>query len=265
MYRMMIVEDEELERMVLRKQLEDSNLPIKIVGEAANGKEALRLVDLVNPQIVLMDIKMPGMDGLEATKLIKEKNNDIEIVIITAYSIFSYSSQAIKLRAADYLLKPVRPEELIAAINRVISFIREKPGRLSENFDEKDKASQKDDDTKKINDNLLINQIKEHINDNYAKRLTLNDLAEVVHYNPSYISSLFKKHTGHGVIDYITEVRLNKAKQLLLDTSSSMDEIAYLVGLNNNSYFTALFKKKEGMNPSEYRRFFAKSQRTLKD
>ena len=254
MYKILIVEDEELERLVYRRQLEKSCLPVEVADEAASGKEALCMLKQTNPQIILMDIKMPGMDGLETARIIREMNYEVEIVFITAYSLFSYSSLAIRLRAADYLLKPVRPQELIAAVQRVIKLIEDKRrphpgGELSHRYNYK---AGSDDH---VDNNLIINVLKDYINENYTQKLTLNTLAKIAHYNSSYISSLFKKETGQGITDYITELRLNKARELLLDTSMSIDEIADNIGLNNNSYMTALFKRKVGMNPSDYRRF----------
>jgi two-component system response regulator YesN len=99
MYRLLVVEDEELERQVLRKQINCSQLPIEIVGEAANGREAIKLFKETGPEIIIMDIKMPGMDGLETTRIIKESDSNVEVIFVTAYSRFSYSKVALKLKA----------------------------------------------------------------------------------------------------------------------------------------------------------------------
>lgn len=126
MYKILIVEDEALERQVLRYLLENSTLPVKVAGEASNGKEAVTLAGDLKPDIVLMDIKMPVMDGLQVTNIIKEKNPEIEVIIITAYGKFSYSQQAIKYHVADYLLKPVQPDEMYGALKKVIDRMEKK-------------------------------------------------------------------------------------------------------------------------------------------
>lgn len=126
MYKTLIVEDEALERQVLRYLLEESDLPVTVVGEASNGKEAVILADTLRPDIVLMDIKMPVMDGLQVTQEIKEKKPDTEVIIITAYGKFSYSQKAIKCHVADYLLKPVQPDELIGTLKKVIARLEKK-------------------------------------------------------------------------------------------------------------------------------------------
>lgn len=257
MYKLLIVEDEELEREVLKNQIINSQLPVRIIGECANGKEAIKIFKKINPEIIIMDIKMPEMDGLEATRIIKEIDHNVEVIFITAYSRFSYSNIALKLRAADYLLKPVRPNELIDAIQRVVSYIDDK--KLKESFVSHTRNdTEYEENGEQIDESLLVKKIKRFICDNYNQRLTLSMLAELVHYNPSYISSLFKKLTGQGITDYLTEIRIKHAKELLVNTNKSMDEIAYEVGLNNNSYLTAIFKKKVHVCPSEFRKQFFK-------
>jgi len=253
MYKLLIVEDEELERQVLYKQINDSQLPVKIVGEAANGNEAIKLFSLTRAEIILIDIKMPGINGLEAVKVIKEMDQGVEVIFITAYSSFSYSNLALKLRAADYLLKPVRPQELVAAVQRVIDFIEHK--RVRKEYilpgDSPDSTTEEQEDDQ-------VRKIKKYIWENFDQKLTLNTFAELLYYNPSYISTVFKKLTGQGITEYVTEVRIAKAKELLVSTSESIDEIASRVGLSNNSYLTAIFKKRLNICPSEYRRQFSK-------
>ncbi|NLC38782.1 MAG: response regulator [Clostridia bacterium] len=252
MYKLLIVEDEELERQVLYKQICDSQLPVKIVGEAADGYEAIKLFSTTRAEIILIDIKMPGMNGLDAVKTIKEMDQRVEVIFITAYSSFSYSNSALKLRAADYLLKPVRPQELVASIQRVIDFIEEK-----RNGEEEVLHGHPQDAVTGEQENDTVRTIKKFILENYDQRLTLQTFAELLYYNPSYISTVFKKTTGQGITEYITEVRIAKAKELLLSTNDSVDEIASRVGLSNNSYLTAVFKKNLGICPSEYRRQFS--------
>lgn len=251
MYKILIVDDEELERIVLRKHLEESQLPIMVVGETSNGKETLSDFAKYHPDIVLMDIKMPGMDGLEVTKNLKKINKDVEIIFITAHSLFSYSSSAIRLRAADYLVKPVRPIDLYKSIERVIVFLKEKKAKM---VSAKHIEATFPEPSFEKNENIVINKLKKYIQKNFQERLTLDILATTINYNPSYISNLFKKTTGKSITEYITKIRIDESKKLLVNTQKSIDEIADCVGLNNNSYFTAIFKKIEGINPSDYRR-----------
>lgn len=350
-YRILLVEDEELERKFLRHLVETSGLPVKVCGEAATGREAVEQAALLRPDIVLMDIRMPGMDGLEATRLIKEKNPAVEVIIITAHGRFSYSQQAIKSKVADYLLKPVQPEELADALNRVISGLEAQPpvierfldtapalhtaagdlfqavrfcdpeaahravDNLIENFlkqtghpsreqmaafafellvvagqgllaagaGEVGVSAQQNElarDIKDIstisdlqawadkmyrahilwvqnhnadNDRAAIRQVQEYMRRHYNRGITLQQAARYVHLSPAYLSRLFKQKTGQSFIEYLTELRLEGAKELLLSSDSTIDQIASQVGFKNNSYFTAVFKKREGITPSEFR------------
>lgn len=350
-YKILLAEDEELERAFLRHLVENTGLPVTVVGEAANGREAVKLAEITQPEIILMDIKMPGMDGLTATRLIKEKNPTVEVIIITAYGEFSYSQQAIKNKVADYLLKPVQPEELFTCLKKITSqlaqkasdiegilytapplysqattlvsaiklldreaaiqigydlvntFLSEikhptprqiatfafeflimagqallKPGEGKVNL-----SSQQNELARQITllnspgdlyrwvenvvhtyihwlqeqasstDQNIIRQVKELIHNNYNKPISLSQVANQVHLSPAYLSRLFKQRTGQSFIDYLTQVRVNEAKALLLAEDKTIDQIASAVGFNNNSYFTAVFKKREGVTPSEFR------------
>ncbi len=120
MFKVLLVDDEELERKVLGFTLLNSGLPLEIVGEATNGRECLEVMSRVRPDLIIMDIKMPGIDGIEATKKVKELYPATQVIILTAYGKFTYSQQAIKAQAADYLLKPVQPRELIQAVQQLL-------------------------------------------------------------------------------------------------------------------------------------------------
>ncbi len=254
MFRLLIVDDEHLERMALRHHIENnSSLQIEVVGEASDGREAIAVFLKTTPQIILMDIKMPELDGLQTAEIIKQYNSHVEIIFITAYSYFSYSKQALKLRAADYLLKPVKPAELYATLKKVVQFINERKTIKSDDILTQDYPAEVP-----VDENLIISQIKDFIVNNFENKITLDDLAQIVHYNPSYISSLFKKNTGQGINDYITDIRINQAKKLLVSTDQSIDDIADLIGLSNNSYFTSLFKKRLNITPSAYRRLYSR-------
>ena len=120
MYKVMLVDDEELERRVLSFALRKSGLPVEVIGEAGSGREAVELARRTSPDFIIMDIKMPGIDGIEATRQIKEFSPATEVIILTAYGKFAYSQQAIRAQASDYLLKPFQPQELNEAVKRVL-------------------------------------------------------------------------------------------------------------------------------------------------
>ena len=118
--KILIADDEKLIRYSLKSMIEDMKLALEIIGEAGNGQEMIDLVKKRNPDIAFVDIKMPGLSGLEAIKIARDISPHTKWIILTSYSEFDYAKEAISLGAAGYLLKPVSPEELSATINEII-------------------------------------------------------------------------------------------------------------------------------------------------
>lgn len=118
MIRVLIADDHKLFRIGLQKMLRDSR-EIKVVGEARSGEEAVTLARELSPNVVLMDICMPGIGGLEATRRIAQRQADIKVIAVTAFEESPYPIQALKAGATGYLTKKVNPEELFKAIKRV--------------------------------------------------------------------------------------------------------------------------------------------------
>lgn len=341
MYKILLVDDEELERKVLHFTLENSGLPIIILGEAANGREALDKVQQLHPDLIIMDIKMPGIDGIEATRQIKTVYPGIEVIMLTAYGKFSYSQQAIKAQASDYLLKPIQPQQLIQAVRNALDRLSHKQFRTGTAIDmtlleAEIKALNLSEAKKQLahiieifaeqkvqgnvlnslglrlmvivvqaalsvganpasiteleaewaqelshlssldgikrwgevlleqclkllgvnhvnNDSALVRKAMEYIESHYAHELSLQRVAEHVHLSPAYLSRMFNKKTGVSFSEFMTQVRLKEAKQCLRSTDETIDQIALATGFSSSSYFTAVFRKHEGMTPSEYR------------
>ena len=123
MYRLLIADDEAFSRYVFSTFLTREFKNIDIVGEAESGREAVELNRKLRPDIVIMDIKMPGINGIEASKQILGEYPDSNILILTAYDNFEYVKKAIDIGIKGYLLKPIQREEVIEKINKLISYI----------------------------------------------------------------------------------------------------------------------------------------------
>jgi len=344
MYKVLLVDDEELERKILWLTLQNSNLPITILGEAGNGREALEKVHLTRPDLIIMDIKMPGIDGIEATRQIKALYPATEVIILTAYGKFSYSQQAIRAQATDYLLKPIQPHQLIEAVKLALERLSHKKFQscpvmdltileeqlktrnlkeskrqltlllellatsnptplapllnsfalrimvivtqavLSAGADPATVTSFENDlaqdlchvssleDLKSWGETmlekcigllglnqqfdqgqLLVRKAMDYVELNFANNISLNMVAAYVHVSPAYLSRIFNKKTGGSLTDYLAQVRLKKAKQQLRLSTATIDQIAAANGFNSSSYFSTIFKKNEGITPSEYR------------
>lgn len=208
-----------------------------------NGGQAVDVALLWNPDVILMDIEMPVLSGLEAAKQILVQKPAVKIIFITAYSLFSYAQQAVKLGASDYVLKPVDEESLVHTILTAYGQIDaqaqlEAVGSLEGG----DKAEQ------------IVEKVKAYVLKNYMRSdLSLDAIASLLGINPSYLSGLFKKSTGVGFSSFVSDLRISKAKQLLADPLRSASEIAEMTGYDSSSYFTKAFKKSTGMTPTEYR------------
>ena len=104
----------------------------------------------------------------------------------------------------------------------------------------------------------IINRAKAYIEENFYKPLTVKEVAREVFISPSYFLHLFKEKSGYTFTDYLTNVRLQKAKELLIKTENSITDIAYEAGFSNSNYFSSVFKNIEGITPSEYKKKYAK-------
>ena len=130
MHRIMIVDDEKAIRNLIKKLIKWDELDAEFVGEAKSGIEAIQLLDDLMPDIILVDIRMPFMDGLTFIKYLREIYENISVIVISAYSDFEYARQCIELGVEHYLLKPISENKLnetvADSINRGRKRINEK-------------------------------------------------------------------------------------------------------------------------------------------
>ena len=231
---LLIADDENLELKVLEKTVKKYFVDELEIFASSNGRKASQICDEVRPDIALLDIEMPGMNGIELAKYIKEKNTECIIIFITAYDRFDYAIEAMHIKAFDYLLKPWKEERLCELINTAIENVR---------------SMQK-------TDSIVHSQkdvIKDYIDRNYKKDISAKDVASILGYSDVYFSKVFKQLFDDNFINYLTGLRINRAKELLKDVSFNIKEVGKSVGYADSNYFTKVFKRSVGMSPSEYR------------
>lgn len=235
---LLIADDENLELKVLEKTIKKFFLNELDIFMASNGKQATGIVENTDINIALLDIEMPGMNGIELAKLIREKNHDCIIIFITAYERFEYAIEAMHIKAFDYLLKPWKEEKLTGLISEAISSIKEisSDDGKSENLQDSQKSI-----------------IKKYIKENYKRDISAGDVAGILGYSDVYFSKIFKQLFDDTFINYLTNLRIEKAKVLLKDVSFNIKEVGASVGYTDSNYFTKVFKRAVGMSPSEYR------------
>jgi len=240
MYGLVIADDE----LIIRQGLMTipwNEYDIEVVGIASNGSEALDMVRTKCPDILLTDIRMPGLDGLSLIEAAKKYNPEIQAILLTGYEDFEYARGAIRLGAIGYILKPSEPEEIIESIERAKKKLEAIHGRNNIGAN-----------NSKVK-NKIICKLIEYIEEHYKEDITLQTAAEHVHMNHIYLSRLFKKETGETFLDYLTKFRLKKASVLLMKNEYKIYEIALEVGITDSGYFSQVFRKYYGMTPSEYR------------
>ena len=238
--RVLLVDDEIMIREGFKKLFDWETHGCTVAGEAADGMEALAKIDALNPDIVIMDINIPIMNGLKVIKMSRIKHPDTAFIIVSGYDDFSYCREALRLKITDYILKPVNYEEFGTCIDNLkISMYMENVSQEPEEQDER-----------------VINGITRFMQEHLADEISLSVLSEEFHMNPQYISQLFKNEIGVGFLAYLTSIRMEKAKKLLLSTSLSIGEVAEQSGYGDYRVFTKVFKKSEGITPSQYRRDF---------
>lgn len=257
MLRIVIADDELPIREWLNYCLKDKKDSLAIVGTVSDGLQAYELAVQEEPDVVIMDIKMPKMDGLTAMKNIKKVLPETEFIILTNYAEFSYAKQAISCGAKDYILKSeLRSSELIQILERIEEehAVHNERKKVDLYFDNVDKDVLTGPEDNSYENNKYIEKALNYIHEHFNETISLAEVANQVHRSPEYFSRLFKEVTGENFSTYLINYRLMRAKQLLTNTELKVTEIAYRVGYQNPSYFSRIYKKYLGITPEDQRR-----------
>lgn len=348
MYKLVVIDDEFIVVEGIKALIARMQLNFEVIGFAYDGIAALEVVRNTRPDIVITDIRIPGMDGLSLIEEAKEFLPDTAFVVISGYNEFEYARRALTLGVKDYIDKPITMEKLTnvletiekeledqeqAALEKrekarqkqvlndhidqiIHSIIQEDADRIPEQteyiitdirtqnhsvedyknecfkflcvtlgvfleqkrqYERENLVSYKDMESLETYDEIdryvrgIINKITErigagksgsshriilqlldYIKENYNKDIGLNELADMVNMNPAYLSVLFKDEVGMSYIKYLTRLRMDHARELLLNGHKVM-EVSELVGYNDYHYFCSIFKKNTGQKPNEFK------------
>ena len=233
MIKVLIVEDEIGTRNLLKIIVKWEELHMKIIGEASNGREALFHMEKELPDLVVTDIKMPVMNGIELAEEIMKKYPSVKVIIITAYDEFKFAQQAIRAGAADFILKPMKRQEVKEGLLKVSGQI--------------EKAEESSTD--------VMEQVRNYLEEHFAEsELSLSAVAEIFFLNPSYLSRAFRKRHGMTLVECLNKIRLERACDYLKSGDFKAYEVAEKVGIPNPDYFGRCFRKYTGMSVNDYKK-----------
>ncbi len=357
-YKVVIIDDEPWTREVIKKLGDWEALGLEVVGEASDGEYGLELIRQVSPDIILTDVKMPHLNGIDLIAALRKEDNHSLVIFISGYDDYSYIRSALKLDAVDYLLKPVKPEELnrqlrsctdiladkkqdknegkslesgfidaswagayytlrdnlcdslnssdtgiiqqkcmeiyrlvvanegenppkgtvvciyYTLMNTLEHFLLSRDFKPKEVFENKGTtfvfsrdsslkemlefvqtlyitASRQMQEYNRSRNRLDINKIKKYVGDHYTEGITLELTAAIFYVSKEYLSKTFKAETGKGFWEYLTELKMERAKQLILDYKVPIKEVGELVGYVDQAHFYKTFKKYFGKTPGE--------------
>lgn len=251
MYKLLIVDDEPLIRRGIKSLANLASIGISEIIEGQSGEEAVEMVETHRPELIIMDINMPRMDGLTAAGIIKEKYPEIFIVILTGYDYFEYAQTAIRAKVDDYILKPISKSDIEIVLTKIVSLLHEREKRA-----EYEKLSDDEMIAVEGDNNMtdLVGIITEYMKKNmYSPDHSLAKMANDIGFNSSYLSGIVKQIYGVPFQDYVNKKRMERAKLLLLSTPMKNYEVAESIGMEDVNYFVTKFKKAWGVTPKQYR------------
>jgi len=248
MYSVLIIDDEPWALRGLQNSCDWQSCAISDVTGVQNSHDAIEHIRKNSPDIVISDIRMPGLTGIDILKYVRNNNINSAFIFVSGFSEFEYAHEALNNGALAYLLKPIDPEKLEEAVKAACLYLDE----IS--YGKKMKKSQKEDvfiPSGYINKSFL--ELFDYVNSNFTSNLSLSMLSGIYHLNQTYISDLFKKVTGKSFSKYLTELRIRFACELLRSTHMSINEISNRAGYSDYGNFIRAFKLICKTTPLKYR------------
>lgn len=291
MCRVLLVDDEFIARVGLRTTFDWEGNGYKLVGEAANGLRAMKWIENREVDILITDIAMPVMDGLELTRRTRELCPWVKVLLLSCHSDFDYVREGIRLGASDYILKPtLSSESLKTSLDQMREkFQQEQVNRqLLDKYRDKQLAEQQEElgklpipaingnwearsSLQQVGDSFIelpaqqdtgipditlheriVTQAVQFMAEHFTEVISLQQVADVVNVSRNYFSEIFKRVTGTNFIDYLIALRVNRAKELLTESTLRVYEVAEQSGFNDVKHFSKQFKKIVGLSPAEF-------------
>ncbi|KWX71787.1 response regulator transcription factor [Paenibacillus jilunlii] len=247
----LVVDDEPRTRQGIRQTLEMWAAGRYIVETAENGIDARERLLHGRVHLLITDVRMPEVSGLDLIRSLEGQVRKPVIIVISGYAEFDYVQQALRLGAVNYLLKPLDKEELVQVVEAALKQEEEQQRREKLEKLVDPKLMEIDPDTAGMGE--PVKEALAYVEQHLHEQLTMAEVAGRIHLNASYFSVLFKEQTGVPFSEYLSRLRIQRAKELLLQTSLPIVEIGERVGYRTDKYFIKVFKSLEDMSPSRYR------------
>jgi len=243
LYSIVIVDDEAETRNGIANYFPWESVGFAVVCTCSGGEDALRYLRANQVDVLVTDIQMPSMNGIEFVSKLREENDAIKIVFLSIHQNFNYARKALDLNVSGYLVKPTKYRDLMEFFTKLKKTLDAQripgaqkiaPDRHEDYYD------------------MRLSSIREYVNQN-IRDVSLKSTAHFAYMNPSYLCSFFKKYSGMGFYDYVTQQKMKRAAELLRNINSRISDVAQKVGYNNPNSFSRAFKQFYGMTPMEYR------------
>ena len=255
MIRVLIAEDEAPIGRELKTLIHSLDSSFEVTRHALNGKEAIHFLKNEPIDVLFTDINMPVVDGFALLSHVKEYYPNIRCVILTGFSEFSYAKKAVSFGVVEYLLKPIDVNELASLLGK----LRQQVNASNDYYHQQDSSTKEAIPMKKyvsskVERKKLLLKIEKYLRDNYDQPISTKQLGETFGLVPSYLSKLYRNHYGLSPKDFVTQLRIQRAKTLIRESDEFfVRDVAALVGYDDPLHFSKLFRKATGYSPSEYR------------
>lgn len=266
-YKIFIIDDEPMIIKGLQQLVPWQEIKCELCGTAKNGEEGLKEISRLEPDIIISDIRMPKLSGLEMIEAVKEIKDDMKFIILTGHRDFDYARKALELGVVKYLLKPTNIDDIKEAVLEAMMQLDDERTKAEdmqslrekiESFesdpieDDGDQVAVEGDDSEHKVRYLAVKAI-DYMKEHYSEKLDLQTVADSLYISTWYLCKVLKKEVDNSFVRLLNDIRITEAKRLLVETNYKVYEICEKVGYTDNPYFTKTFKKQVGMTPNQYR------------
>lgn len=242
MYKMIIIDDQDVVREGLKVRVCWKDYDIDIIGEAASAEKGLKLIERTYPDIVITDVRMGLMSGLDMIERVRSFQEDTQFIVISGYEEFAYARKALQLEVVHYLLKPIDDDELREAVIKAVE--RLDMNRSNKSIGESQEITE---------EGPPIDKVLDYVYAHYREPLTLKLIAHRFFYNCNYLGQAIRKETGLSFNDMIHDLRIQEACAILRQHPGvRLNLISEQLGYKDVCYFSKIFKRITGNNPSRY-------------